>query len=31
MTYDFEDRSTYLARPPYFENMPKEPGAGAAT
>jgi aconitate hydratase len=27
MTYDFEDRSTYLALPPYFENMPKEPGA----
>jgi aconitate hydratase len=26
MTYDFEDRSTYLALPPYFENMPKEPG-----
>jgi len=26
MTYDFEDRSTYLARPPYFDNMPKEPG-----
>ena len=25
MTYDFEDRSTYLALPPYFENMPKEP------
>src|SRR5206468_236536 len=24
-TYDFEDRSTYLALPPYFENMPKEP------
>ena len=29
MTYQFEDRSTYLALPPYFENMPKEPGAGA--
>ena len=27
MTYEFEDRSTYLALPPYFENMPKEPGA----
>src|SRR5207248_704141 len=27
LTYDFEDRSTYLALPPYFENMPKEPGA----
>ena len=27
LTYDFEDRSTYLAMPPYFENMPKEPGA----
>jgi aconitate hydratase len=26
-TYEFEDRSTYLALPPYFENMPKEPGA----
>jgi aconitate hydratase len=26
LTYDFEDRSTYLAMPPYFENMPKEPG-----
>jgi aconitate hydratase len=26
LTYDFEDRSTYLALPPYFENMPKEPG-----
>jgi aconitate hydratase len=25
-TYDFEDRSTYLALPPYFENMPKVPG-----
>ena len=25
MTYQFEDRSTYLALPPYFENMPKEP------
>jgi aconitate hydratase len=25
MTYDFDDRSTYLALPPYFENMPKEP------
>jgi aconitate hydratase len=25
-TYEFEDRSTYLALPPYFENMPKEPG-----
>ncbi len=27
MTYDFADASTYLALPPYFENMPKEPGA----
>jgi aconitate hydratase len=27
LTYDWEDRSTYLAHPPYFENMPKEPGA----
>ena len=27
MTYDFEDRSTYLALAPYFENMPKEPGS----
>ena len=26
MTYDFQDASTYLALPPYFENMPKEPG-----
>ncbi|HTV89816.1 MAG TPA: aconitate hydratase AcnA [Stellaceae bacterium] len=26
LTYDFEDSSTYLALPPYFENMPKEPG-----
>jgi aconitate hydratase len=26
LTYDFADRSTYLALPPYFENMPKEPG-----
>ena len=26
MTYDFQDSSTYLALPPYFENMPKEPG-----
>jgi aconitate hydratase len=25
LTYDFEDSSTYLALPPYFENMPKEP------
>ncbi|HEX5452455.1 MAG TPA: aconitate hydratase AcnA [Stellaceae bacterium] len=25
LTYDWEDRSTYLALPPYFENMPKEP------
>ena len=25
MTYDFEDRSTYLPPPPYFEGMPKEP------
>jgi len=26
LTYDFQDASTYLARAPYFENMPKEPG-----
>ncbi|HTT80783.1 MAG TPA: aconitate hydratase AcnA [Stellaceae bacterium] len=26
LTYDFDDRSTYLALPPYFANMPKEPG-----
>ncbi len=26
LTYDFQDASTYLAHPPYFENMPKEPG-----
>jgi aconitate hydratase len=26
MTYGFEDHSTYLALPPYFENMPKQPG-----
>src|SRR5215207_1821758 len=26
MTYDFDDSSTYLALPPYFEDMPKEPG-----
>jgi aconitate hydratase len=26
LTYAFDDRSTYLALPPYFENMPKEPG-----
>ena len=25
-TYDWQDSSTYLAHPPYFENMPKEPG-----
>jgi aconitate hydratase len=25
-TYDWQDASTYLARPPYFDNMPKEPG-----
>ncbi len=25
ITYDWEDASTYLAHPPYFENMPKEP------
>ena len=24
-TYEFEDNSTYLALPPYFENMPREP------
>jgi aconitate hydratase len=27
LTYQFDDRSTYLAHAPYFENMPKEPGA----
>src|SRR5438874_7890307 len=27
LTYEFDDRSTYLALAPYFENMPKEPGA----
>jgi aconitate hydratase len=27
LTYNFDDRSTYLALAPYFENMPKEPGA----
>jgi aconitate hydratase len=27
LTYSFDDRSTYLALAPYFENMPKEPGA----
>src|SRR5437879_2184594 len=27
LTYNFCDRSTYLALAPYFENMPKEPGA----
>jgi aconitate hydratase len=26
VTYGWEDSSTYLALPPYFENMPKEPG-----
>ena len=26
LTYDWQDTSTYLALPPYFENMPKEPG-----
>jgi aconitate hydratase len=26
LTYDWQDASTYLAHPPYFENMPKEPG-----
>ena len=26
LTYQFDDRSTYLALAPYFENMPKEPG-----
>jgi aconitate hydratase len=26
LTYDWDDASTYLAHPPYFENMPKEPG-----
>ena len=25
LTYDWQDASTYLALPPYFENMPKEP------
>ncbi|HVC51039.1 MAG TPA: aconitate hydratase AcnA [Stellaceae bacterium] len=25
MTYGFEDASTYLAKAPYFDNMPKEP------
>jgi aconitate hydratase A / 2-methylisocitrate dehydratase len=25
LTYDWQDRSTYLALPPYFENMPREP------
>ncbi|HEY4471554.1 MAG TPA: aconitate hydratase, partial [Stellaceae bacterium] len=27
LTYSFDDRSTYLALAPYFEDMPKEPGA----
>jgi aconitate hydratase len=27
LTYNFDDRSTYLALAPYFENMPKEPVA----
>jgi len=26
VTYGWEDSSTYLALPPYFENMPKQPG-----
>jgi aconitate hydratase len=26
VTYDWQDGSTYLARAPYFDNMPKEPG-----
>jgi aconitate hydratase len=26
LTYDWQDASTYLAHPPYFENMPREPG-----
>ena len=26
-TYSWVDGSTYIAHPPYFENMPKEPGA----
>jgi aconitate hydratase len=26
LTYDFQDGSTYLARAPYFDDMPKEPG-----
>ena len=26
LTYDWQDASTYLALPPYFENMPREPG-----
>jgi aconitate hydratase len=25
LTYDWQDASTYLAHPPYFENMPREP------
>jgi aconitate hydratase A / 2-methylisocitrate dehydratase len=27
MTFSWNPGSTYLAHPPYFENMPKEPGA----
>ena len=26
MTFDWDPGSTYLALPPYFDNMPKEPG-----
>jgi len=26
LTYAWDDRSTYIAHPPYFEDMPKEPG-----
>jgi aconitate hydratase len=27
LTYKWEDRSTYVKLPPYFEDLPKEPGA----
>jgi aconitate hydratase len=27
MTYQWQPGSTYIAEPPFFENMPKEPGA----
>jgi aconitate hydratase len=27
MTYDWDDRSTYIRLPPYLENMPKQPPA----